>query len=112
MGVRFVVGDGGELCSGSGLMADPKPEFRLHRKGVREILRTYFAPIMDETAERVADQVRSIVGDDVDVEVNSYTTDRNAASVVIADVRGVELQARKGALTRAAAQVGLEVKVK
>lgn len=41
-----------------------------------------------------------------DVEVGEYTTDRNAASVSVP----AEAQARDGALTRAAARVGLEVR--
>ncbi len=85
--------------------------FRIDRKGVREILnRAETAAVVREMAEEIADNVRQIVGDDVEVVVESYQTDRSAAAVTIADARGMEYQATNGALTRAAAAVGLEVR--
>ncbi len=85
-------------------------KFRLDRKGVGEILKHQCGPAVDEVAERVAADVRSRHG--VEVEVASYTTDRGAASVTIVDPQGMRLQASDGALTRAAAAVGLEVTAK
>jgi hypothetical protein len=44
------------------------------------------------------------------VRVKKYTSDRDAASVTIADVRGMAWQARDGVLTRAAGELGIEIK--
>lgn len=88
-----------------------KPPFRLDRKGVGEVLKGTFTAQINELAEKLADEVRATIADDsVPVEMEAYTTDRGAAMVTIADARGLELQATQGALTRAAAKVGLEVK--
>lgn len=43
------------------------------------------------------------------VTIRSYVTDRAASAVSIAHPSGLSVQARTGALTRAAASVGLEV---
>ena len=86
-------------------------KFRLNRKGVREILRNQCGPAVDEAANAIAAQVLSRYPD-LPVEANPYTTDRRAAGVTIADAKGLNLQASDGALTRAAAAVGLEVKSK
>lgn len=80
-----------------------QPSFRLNRGGVREILRSQeMAAVMNDAARQVAEKI----GDEA--EVSEYTTDRQAASVSVP----AHLQAADGALTRAAASVGLEVKVK
>lgn len=47
---------------------------------------------------------------DVDCDVQMTITDRPHATVMILDSRGKLLQARDGALTKAAARVGLEVR--
>ena len=79
------------------------PKFRLDRRGVGEVLKSAeAAALINETARSVASQA----GDGAEVE--EYTTDRNAASVSVP----AERQARDGALTRAAAAVGLEVRVR
>lgn len=87
------------------------PKFRLNRRGVSEILKTQCGPAVNEAAGRIAEQVRS-KHPDVEVAVDQYRTDRQAAGVTIADPQGMALQASDGALTRAAAVVGLEVKAK
>ena len=91
-----------------------KASFRRDSKGIREILNSDAgAAVVTEAAEQVAALVRASVGDEIVVEVNPYTSrDRRAAGVAIRDSRGVEVQASTGALTRAAAAVGLEVKPK
>lgn len=69
-------------------------------------------------AERVADNVRAqgirVEGEPGDVslpvEVTSYTTDRARSSVTIKHASGQAVQAKHGALTKAAAQAGLDVK--
>lgn len=86
-------------------------EFRLDRAGIREILKgNGVRQLVDSTAAEVAANVRARVPGDATVQVESYTTDRAAAAIVIADVRGMAWQARDGVLTRAAGAVGLEVK--
>lgn len=65
--------------------------------------------MVDAAAERIAGHVRSEAGADVPVVVDHYTTDREAAAVVITDNRGMGLQAKHGVLTRAAAAIGAEV---
>lgn len=87
--------------------------FKLDHKGLSTALRTQFAEMINAKAEEIATTVRAIINDaEVPVEVDEYTTDRNAAAVVIAHPRGVSLQASMGALSRAAAQYGLEVTLK
>jgi hypothetical protein len=69
-------------------------------------------------AERVADNVRNMgirvegVPGDVPLPVNvaEGETDRARASVQLAHPSGKAVQAKHGALTKAAAQAGLEVK--
>lgn len=69
-------------------------------------------------AEKVADNVRSMgirvegVPGDValPVEVTSYITDRARSSVTIKHASGAAVQAKHGALTKAAAQAGLDVR--
>lgn len=82
---------------------------RLDRAGVGKLLKS-FGPMTNAASEQIAQNVRSAIDDDeIDVVVAPYTSDRSAALVIIADPRGVELQVSDGALTRAAAAVGLEV---
>lgn len=87
-------------------MAD---DFRLDHGGVAEILKSGpVAAVVRALAEQVAGGVRG-QKPGAEVVVDSYTTDRAAASVTIRDVRGRRWQVRDGVLTRAAAQAGLEV---
>lgn len=86
-------------------------KFELDAAGVREILRgDEVRQLIDGKAKEVADNVKAILPAGVPVEVRKYTTDRGAATVVVADVRGMAWQARDGILTRAAGFAGLEVK--
>lgn len=74
--------------------------FRRDHRGIGEILNSSeAAAIVNGLARDIAAQV----GDDA--EVDEYTTDRRAASVSVPADR----QTRDGALTRAAAAVGLIV---
>ncbi|HET8581768.1 MAG TPA: hypothetical protein VFL65_00840 [Jatrophihabitans sp.] len=87
--------------------------FKLDHKGVRELLRSDdYAHAVDEVARQVADAARSRVPADMPIEVSSYKTDRRAARVTIAHPAGAAEQAKHGALTAAAAAVGLDVKAK
>ncbi|MFG2748011.1 hypothetical protein [Streptomyces xanthophaeus] len=86
-------------------------KFELDTAGVREVLKGQAVrDMIDGYAEQVADNVKALLPSGVPVEVRKYTTDRGAATVVVADVRGMAWQARDGILTRAAASAGLEVK--
>jgi hypothetical protein len=85
--------------------------FRLDTAGVREFLKgPELRRAVDDLAGAVAAHVRPQVPAGVTVSVRGYTTDRGAASVTIEDVRGMAWQARDGVLTRAAGEVGLEVR--
>jgi hypothetical protein len=86
-------------------------DFRLDSAGVREVLRGQeVRDLIDGKAQEVADNVEALVPGGTPIEVRKYTTDRGAASVVVADVRAMAWQARDGILTRAAGFAGLEVK--
>jgi hypothetical protein len=68
----------------------------------------------EELAGRVRDgwdgHVEGIPGDvEIPVEVGVYKTDRPRASVHLAHPSGLAVQAKYGALTKAAADLGLEV---
>lgn len=76
--------------------------FKLNRKGGAEVLKELAAPHINALARAVA----SDAGDDAEVE--EYTTDRAAASVSVP----AHQQAKDGALTRAAAAAGLDVRLK
>lgn len=84
-------------------------DIELDSAGIVEVLNSgAVAAAVSERAEAIAGSVRSSTGSP-DVVVDSYTTDRSAASVTIRDVRGRVWQARNGVLTRAASSAGLEV---
>ncbi|MFE9935850.1 hypothetical protein [Streptomyces hirsutus] len=86
-------------------------DFRLDTAGIREFLKSQeLRGAVDTLAGQIADQVRTQVPADVTVSVNSYTTDRGAASVTVQDVRAMAWQARDGIITRAAGSLGLEIK--
>ncbi|MFC5144292.1 hypothetical protein [Streptomyces aureoversilis] len=86
-------------------------DFRLDTAGVREVLRgPEVRALVDQVAAEVAAHARAQVPAGIPVEVRPYTTDRGAASVVIAHPRGMALQATHGVLTRAAGAARLEVK--
>lgn len=86
-------------------------DFRLDTAGVREVLRgAEVRALIDGKAQEVADNVKALVPGSTLIEVRKYTTDRGAATVVVADVRAMAWQARDGILTRAAGFAGLEVR--
>lgn len=85
--------------------------FRLDSRGVREILRgPGVRQVVDGLAGEVAGHVRALLPEAAPVEVRGYTTDRGAATIVVADARAMGWQAKDGILTRAAGAAGLEVK--
>ena len=89
------------------------PSFRLDRKGVSQLLKGDLGRAATDAAHKVADQIRADYPDlAADVDVEAYTTDRGAASVMVKNSGARELQVREGLMTKAAAKVGLEVKAK
>ncbi|WP_280441198.1 hypothetical protein [Nocardia brasiliensis] len=74
----------------------------LYRNNVAKLLKNQFGAEVNVLAHAIAAEVGE------DAEVSEYTTDREAASVRVPAHR----QARDGALTRAAAALGLEIKAK
>ncbi|MEV7212084.1 hypothetical protein AB0O31_03170 [Kitasatospora cineracea] len=85
--------------------------FELDSEGIREVLKSPEVKAMvDEAAAAVAQHIQSEVRAGVTVEVRPYTTDREAATVVVPDIRAMAWQARDGIVTRAAASIGAEVK--
>lgn len=77
-----------------------------------ELLKVTMRGPIDDAARKVADAVDVGSVTDAPVTVRAYTTDRAAAAVTIAHPAGLAIQAKHGALTKAAASVGLEVKAK
>lgn len=100
------------------------PRIKLNRAGVAQILKsTEMHRAVQATAEKVAQNVRDQnikVGDrdggkheyDLPVKVTMTTTDRAHANVTITHPAGQAVQAKHGALTKAAAQAGLDVRGK
>lgn len=94
----------------------------LNRAGVAEIAKgAEMQALMKSLAEKVADGVRSQgiqVGDhdggsrevDLPVSVTERITDRAHATVTITHPSGIAVQAKHGALTKAASAAGLQVK--
>jgi hypothetical protein len=97
---------------------------RLDTSGIKALLKSQqVESATREAAEAVADNVRAMnigVDDrtggsreyDLPVEVSMYETDRAHAVVVLAHPSGDAVQAKHGALTKAAAQAGLDVRAK
>lgn len=91
----------------------------LNHSGIAKLLESVeMHHLVEKVAEEIADNVRSqgirvegVPGDiKLPVKVSVTTTDRARASVVLAHPSGIAVQAKHGALTRAASQAGLEVK--
>lgn len=83
----------------------------LDAAGIREFLGgAEVRALVNGVAEDVRARVRAKLPPGTRVEIKTYTTDRGAASVTVADVRGMAWQARDGILTRSAGEAGIEVK--
>lgn len=85
--------------------------FRLDAAGVRKVLKypTVRAAV-NQVALDIKVRVRAKVPPGTRVTIDEYTTDRDAAAVVIEDVHAAAWQARDGVLTRAAGEAGFEVR--
>ncbi|MGM5069819.1 hypothetical protein EU244_033895 [Rhodococcus qingshengii] len=85
-------------------------DFQIDAEGIAEILNSSEVRAMvEEATGQIADQARGQVGDDIDIGVEMYTTDRPVGSVAIMHPGGIGLQLKRGILTRAAGIVGLKV---
>lgn len=85
-------------------------EFQIDHNGMTEILNgPEVRAMVDEAANAIANAARGQLDSDMEVGVESYTTDRPAASVAIMHPSGVGRQLKYGTLTRAAGIVGLTV---
>lgn len=84
-------------------MAKPG-QVRLNKKGIAALLKSLELQAMVNAEANAIAQAAG--GEAAGVEVDEYTTDRRAASVKVPPA----LQAKSGALTRAAASRGLEVR--
>jgi hypothetical protein len=99
-----------------------RSKVRLDHRGIAALLRgREMTDATREAAEAVADNVRSQgirVGDidggssevELPVKVSMYETDRAHAVVVLEHASGEAVQAKHGALSKAAAQAGLDFK--
>ena len=96
-----------------------RSKVKVDSRGIADLLKSReFRDATEDAAEAVAANVRSqgilvegVPGDvALPVTVSMYTTDRAHAVVAIAHPSGVAVQAKHGALTKAAAQAGLDVK--
>jgi hypothetical protein len=85
--------------------------YKPDRQGTGLILRETYRAAVTDAAQRIATNVRT-QRPDADVVVNTYTTDRSAATVTIREPEARLLQVRDGILTRAAAAAGLEVRAR
>lgn len=90
---------------------------RLDSAGIARVLKgaemaALVGSAANEIAQNVRDQGIRVDDDDVPlpVEVSSYTTDRAAASVAIAHPSGVAVQAKHGALSKAASAAGVSIR--
>jgi len=77
-------------------------EIRIDHGGAEEVLKKLDRDEINRLARKVAEKA----GDEA--VVHEYTTDRAAASVSVP----AELQAKHGVLTRAAAEAGLEIRLR
>jgi len=87
---------------------------RLNKLGMRQMLTSgEVAQTISEIAEAVGNAARSNPGvakHEAEIKVETYTTDRAAAAVLIKHPIGMGIQAKYGALTQAAAARGLQVR--
>lgn len=84
--------------------------FTRDSEGITEILKSAEVTAMvNDAADKIAANVQQRAGSNAIVDVNHYTTDRAAASVLLLGGDARARQAKEGILTGAAADAGLEV---
>lgn len=82
---------------------------KLDRAGIAEVLKVMMRAPVDEAAAAIAANVDVGSVTEAEVVTRSYTTDRAAAAVSIAHPAGLAIEAKHGALRKAAASQGLKV---
>lgn len=83
--------------------------FRLDASGVAAIMQSQaFARLVNEAANKVASSVST--PKPAEVKVEQYSTDRQAAAVIVRHPKAAGWQAKHGTLTSAAAMAGLRVR--
>lgn len=82
-----------------------KAQLQLDSKGLNKLLQLVAAPQLKEAADKVAAGVGASTGVEMDTDRNG----RPVAMVAITQPNGLAIQARTGALTRAAARQGLDI---
>lgn len=83
-------------------------ELHLDHKAIGELLMS--SEMRKITGPAAAAVAAAVDGHGKPVRVRSYTTDRVAEAVSIAHPAGLAIEAKYGALSRAAASVGLQVR--
>ena len=83
-------------------------DFKLNHRGAEEVLKKLARHEINALARKIADKAVEAAESDDAVTVDTYTTDRAVASVSVP----AALQAKDGVLTRAAAELGLDVKLR
>ena len=84
---------------------------RLDTRGVRAVLKsTEVRTMVNAAALDIKVRVAAKIPPGTKVTIDEYTTDRDAAAVVIEDIQAMAWQARDGVLTRSAGEAGIEVK--
>lgn len=84
---------------------------KLDHAGMKEMLQSAeVATAVHDLAEEVATELIGRSHPDAEIVVDDYTTDRAASSVTVKHPSALGYQAKFGMVTRAAAEVGLEVK--
>lgn len=85
--------------------------FVLDRAGVGAILKGgEVRSMVGRATAATAGHARGLAGPGVEIVTRQGTTDRAVGQVIIADPKGLGLQATDGVLTKAAAAIGVEVK--
>lgn len=83
-----------------------KPTIRLDSKGVSRAVAQVVTPQLEAAAKRVAG---GVVGASTGVEMDKDRNGDPVARVAITEPHGLAIQARTGALTRAAAAQGMDI---
>lgn len=84
-------------------------KIKFNSKAFEEILKVRMRKPIDELAHRIAANVDVGSVTEAQIYVNSFETDRAGASIVIGHPAGIAIEAKHGALRKAAASQGFEV---
>lgn len=82
---------------------------KINHAAIKEVLKVQMKQPVEELAARIASHVDVGSVTDAKVEVHPYNWDRAACAIVIAHPAGIAMEAKHGALRKAAAAAGFEV---